>query len=120
MEISKYEKYKTLDTLPIATKVCFPEITAVRKGVIQIVHDMCEVKDRYERVIKFFTEKGYICVISDLRGHGENVEFDKDLGYFGDDGANLLIEDIHAVTIFIKNNFPDLPTYSQSLYKKIR
>lgn len=109
MEISKYEKYKTLDDLPIITKVWLPGLTIVRKGVIQFVHGMCEMKERYEHVIKYFTEQGYICVISDLRGHGENVEFEKDLGYIGDDGANLLVEDIHAVTIFIKNNYPDLP-----------
>lgn len=109
MEMSKYEKYKTLDSLPIVTKVWLPDATAVRRGVIQFVHGMCEMKERYNHVIKYFTDRGYICVISDLRGHGENVLFEKDFGYFGDDGANLLVEDVHAVTIFIKNNYPDLP-----------
>ena len=107
--MSKYEKYKTLEDLPIVTKVWMPEATAVRKGVVQIVHGMCEMKERYNRAISVFNELGYICVISDLRGHGENVEFDKDLGYIGEDGANLMVEDIHAVTVYIKNNYPDLP-----------
>lgn len=107
--MSDYEKYKTLEDLPIVTKVWLPEMTAVRKGVIQIAHGMCETKERYNRAISIFTELGYVCVISDLRGHGENVEFDKDLGYIGDDGANLMVEDLHAVTVYIKNNFPDLP-----------
>lgn len=109
MELSKYEKYKTIEDLPIVTRVWLPDENTVRKGVIQFVHGMCEMKERYGRVIKYFTDRGYICVISDLRGHGDNVEFEKDYGYFGDDGANLLVEDIHAVTIFIKNNYPDLP-----------
>ena len=107
--MSKYEQYKTLEDLPIVTKVWLPKPTAVRKGVIQIVHGMSERKERYNRAISVFNDFGYVCVISDLRGHGENVEFDKDLGYIGEDGANLLIEDIHAVTVYIKNNFPDLP-----------
>ena len=107
--MSKYEKYKTLDDLPIVTKVWLPEVTTVRKGVIQIAHGMSETKERYNRAIKVFNEMGYICVISDLRGHGANVEFDKDLGYIGDDGANLMVEDLHAVTVYIKNNYPDLP-----------
>lgn len=107
--MSKYEKYKTLDDLPVATKVWLPDMAAVRKGVVQIVHGMCEVKERYDRAISVFNELGYICVISDLRGHGENVEFLKDLGYIGEDGVNLMVEDIHAVTVFIKNNYPDLP-----------
>ena len=36
--MSEYEKYKTLEDLPIVTKVWLPEMTAVRKGVIQIAH----------------------------------------------------------------------------------
>ena len=109
MYTSEYEKYKSLEDLPIVTKVVLPEMGMVRKGVIQFVHGMCEMKERYDKILDFFVGQGYICVISDLRGHGENVEFEKDLGYFGNDGANLLVEDIHAVTIFIKNNYPDLP-----------
>ena len=107
--MSEYEKYKTLDDLPIVTKVWMPDATAVRKGVIQFVHGMCEMKERYDKIMTVFNNLGYICVISDLRGHGENVEFLKDLGYIGEDGVNLMIEDIHAVTVYIKNNFPDLP-----------
>lgn len=109
MYTTDYEKYKKLEDLPIVTKAYLPDENMVRKGVIQFVHGMCEMKERYERTIKFFTDRGYICVISDLRGHGDNVTFEKDFGYIGDDGANLLVEDIHAVTIFIKNNYPDLP-----------
>lgn len=107
--MSEYEKYKALDDLPIVTKVWKTDEGTVRKGVIQIIHGMCETKERYEKVIKIFTGLGYICVISDLRGHGENVEFPKDLGYIGDDGMNLMIQDIRAVSVYIKNNFPDLP-----------
>ena len=109
LSMSEYEKYKNLDDLPIVTKVYLPDVTAVRKGVIQIAHGMCEMKERYNRAISVFTELGYVVVISDLRGHGENVEFIKDLGYIGDDGDNLMVEDLLAVTIYIKNNFPDLP-----------
>ena len=108
-EDEKYKKYKRLEDLPIATKVVLPEMGMVRKGVIQFVHGMCEMKERYDRILDFFAGQGYVCVISDLRGHGENVEYEKDLGYFGEDGANLLVEDVHAVTVFIKNNYPDLP-----------
>lgn len=107
--MSKYEKYKTLEDLPVITKLWMPDDRVVRRGVIQIVHGMCERKERYKKAIDEFTKNGYICVISDLRGHGENVEYEKDLGYIGEDGANLMVEDVHAVTVYIKNNFPDLP-----------
>lgn len=109
LSMSKYEIYKTLEDLPVVTKLWLPDAMKVRKGVIQIIHGMCERKERYKKAIDVFTKKGYICVACDLRGHGENVEFEKDLGYIGEDGANLLVEDMHAVTVYIKNNFPDLP-----------
>ena len=83
--MSEYEKYKTLDDLPIVTKVWMPDATAVRKGVIQFVHGMCEMKERYDKIMTVFNNLGYICVISDLRGHGENVEFLKD-------SATMLVE----------------------------
>ena len=109
MSATEYEKYTKIEDLPIVTKVYHPDENTARKGAIQFVHGMCETKERYQRVIKYFTDRGFVCVISDSRGHGENVEFEKDLGYIGDDGANLLVEDVHAVTIFIKNIYPDLP-----------
>ncbi len=109
MELSEYEIYKTIDDLPVVTKVYVPEVGVQRHGVMQFIHGMCETKERYKHVIDYFTAQGYVCVISDMRGHGENVEFDVELGYFGDDGANRLVEDVHCVTVYIKNNFPDLP-----------
>ena len=109
MELSEYEIYKTLDDLPVVTKVYLPEPNVQRYGVMQFIHGMCETKERYKHVIDYFTAEGYICVISDLRGHGENVEFDVELGYFGDDGAERLVEDVRCVNVYIQNNFPDLP-----------
>ena len=52
--MSEYEKYKTLDDLPIVTKVWMPDATAVRKGVIQFVHGMCEMKERYDKIMTVF------------------------------------------------------------------
>lgn len=77
-------------------------------GVIHILHGMCEHKDRYKEMLRYFADRGYVVVISDMRGHGENVEYVKDLGYFGENGADLLVEDVHAVNVFIHNKFPDL------------
>lgn len=109
IDVNEYEIYKTIEDLPVKT-VCFaPEKAVIVKGVIQILHGMCEYKERYLDFIKYLNEQGYICVINDMRGHGENVGFFKELGYFGEDGHELIIKDTHAVTVYIKNNFPDLP-----------
>lgn len=104
-----YEKYKKIEDLPIATTVQEPKTNKNLVGVIHILHGMCEHKGRYKEMMNFFSSHGYICVISDMRGHGENVEYIKDLGYFGENGADLLVEDVHAVNVYIHNIFPDLP-----------
>lgn len=103
-----YEKYKKLEDLPVKTIVKEPESMAKARGVIQFVHGMCEHKNRYYQMADYFCKQGFVCVLSDLRGHGENVEYLKDLGYFGENGADLLVEDVHGINAFIHNNYPDL------------
>ena len=34
---------------------------------------------------------------------------DSERGYFGEEGADMVVEDAHAVTAYLKNNYPDLP-----------
>ena len=33
------------------------------KGIVQIVHGMCEHKERYDALMNYLADKGYICVI---------------------------------------------------------
>lgn len=106
---SAYEKYKTLEDLPVKTKVMVPAEGVVRKGIIQFHHGMSEHGARYREVMEFFRDKGYICAIHDVRGHGSSLKNDSELGYFGENGAERVIEDAHAVTAYLKNNYPDLP-----------
>lgn len=103
-----YERYKKIEDLPVKTIIQMPENKKNLLGVIHILHGMCEHKDRYKEMLRYFADRGYVVVISDMRGHGENVEYVKDLGYFGENGADLLVEDVHAVNVFIHNKFPDL------------
>lgn len=103
-----YEKYKKIEDLPVKTIMKKPEAGKNLLGVIHILHGMCEHKGRYMEMLEYFSSRGYAVVISDMRGHGENVKYIKDLGYFGDNGPDLLVEDVHAVNVFIHNTFPDL------------
>lgn len=104
-----YEKYKKIEDLPVNIKVIVPPEGMVRKGIIQFHHGMAEHKGRYNHVLQYFSNKGYICAIHDARGHGESMENDSELGYFGENGADTVVEDAHAVTAYLKNNYPDLP-----------
>lgn len=78
-------------------------------GIIEFVHGMCEHKERYESTMKFFSQYGFICAITDIRGHGENILTTDDLGFFGEEGYKGLIEDIHEYTMFLHREFPNLP-----------
>lgn len=78
-------------------------------GVIEFVHGMCEKRQRYENAMAFFNKHGFICAITDLRGHGENILTTEDLGFFGDEGYKGLIDDVHEYTMYLHREFPNLP-----------
>lgn len=78
-------------------------------GVIEIIHGMCEHKERYIDTMKAFNERGFICAISDLRGHGENVLTEDDYGFFGPDGYRGLTDDVENFTMYLRREFPKLP-----------
>ncbi len=77
-------------------------------GVIQFIHGMCEHRKRYADTMNFFNQKGFICAIMDLRGHGENIMTPDDLGHF-DCSYRDIIEDIHDYTMYLKREHPKLP-----------
>lgn len=78
-------------------------------GIIQFVHGMCEKRQRYESTMDYFNQKGFICAIADMKGHGENILTVDDLGYFGDEGYKGLIEDVYEFTMYLKREYPKLP-----------
>lgn len=78
-------------------------------GVIQMVHGMCEYKERYLPFMKFMAKHGYICVIHDNRGHGQSVKSMEDLGYMYEGGAKAMVEDIRQITLLLRERYPELP-----------
>ena len=94
------------DDLSLSVLFSVPEGTP--KGVVQLVHGMCEHKERYIPFIEWLTERGYACVIHDHRGHGASVKDSRDLGYFYDGGWRALVEDIRVVCDWAQQQFPGL------------
>ena len=80
-----------------------------RKGVLQLVHGMCEYKERYEKTMEFFTEKGFVVACYDQRGHGDSVQTAADRGWFGDRSGKAIVEDCAQVVRYLKTEYPDLP-----------
>lgn len=97
-----------IDNLEIAGLFYMPEIEKCR-GVVQIVHGMCEHKERYDEFMSFLAEKGFAAIIHDKRGHGESVRVPADLGYMYGGGAEAYIEDIFQVNEWARAKVPNTP-----------
>lgn len=99
------------DQLPLSISVTLPENVENAKGIVQLVHGMSEHKERYFPFMDYLADVGYISIIHDHRGHGGSVRCADDLGYMYDDSGKALIEDVHQLTVYMKERFPDMPVY---------
>ncbi|MBQ9030458.1 MAG: alpha/beta fold hydrolase [Parasporobacterium sp.] len=78
-------------------------------GVIQVIHGMAEYQGRYRHFAQFLNANGYAVITSDLRGHGNHIARDVELGYFGDNAISRLIGEIHDITAYARTTFPKKP-----------
>lgn len=76
------------------------------RGVVVLVHGMCEHKERYFPFMEYLCSIGYACLIYDQRGHGESVNNEEDLGFLYGHGERSLIEDVEAVVKEAKDRYP--------------
>jgi len=81
------------------------------KGIVQISHGMAEHKERYIEFMGFLAKHGYASIIHDHRGHGKSLKSKEDQGYFYDEKANYIVEDLHDVMKYIKKEYPQTPLY---------
>ena len=79
------------------------------KGIIQFVHGMIEHKERYYPIMEWLSGHGYVCIISDLRGHGASVKSKDDLGYFGPNGWMAFVEDTKSTGDRARAEYYGLP-----------
>lgn len=93
------------DNLELDVTIFTPETEI--KGIFQISHGMAEHKERYFEFMKFLTNAGYVTIINDHRGHGNSVKNKEDLGYFYDTTATYIVEDLHQITNYIKQLYPN-------------
>ncbi len=79
------------------------------RGLVQFSHGMEEHKERYLPLMEFLAERGFASVIHDHRGHGQSVRSPDDLGYFYDDSAQAIVDDVVAVQAVLRRRWPDEP-----------
>lgn len=78
-------------------------------GLFQISHGMAEHKERYLPFMRFLADHGWLCVINDHRGHGRSIKSKEDRGFFYDDKAEAIVEDLHQISEWIRIQYPHLP-----------
>ncbi len=102
----KEEKIKIIsevDELEIDCLLIQPE--GKIKGVVQLAHGMNEHKERYIDFMKYLAENGYASFINDHRGHGKSLKNEEDIGYFYENEAEAVIEDLYQITRYLKEKF---------------
>ncbi len=107
MQTRKIELESEFDGLKLAGVLVLPD--GPPKGILQISHGMAEHKERYFDFQSYLAAQGWASVIHDHRGHGESVRETADLGYFYENGAEAVTEDLHRFTREAKVLCPGVP-----------
>ena len=82
------------------------------RGVVQIVHGMCEYFSRHTPFAKHLCSQGFIVCGHDLIGHGASAPNSDNLGFFAlKDGWKYLIEDVGQLREIMEKGYPDLPYF---------
>lgn len=105
MKIENQKIKSDQDGLELEMSIIKPEGEV--KGIVQISHGMAEHKERYYPFMEYLASNGYLTIIHDHRGHGASIKSKEDLGYFYEDKAEYVVEDVHQITRYIKEKYPD-------------
>nr|WP_073295263.1 alpha/beta hydrolase [Parolsenella massiliensis] len=76
------------------------------RAVVQIVHGMSEHVERYAPFAEFLVGRGFVVCANDHVGHGKTAG-EHDLGHMPlANGANVLVEDVHALREKVCERYP--------------
>lgn len=78
------------------------------KAVLQLVHGIAEHIERFEPVIRFFNELGYVVVAEDHMGHGKSIGDECPQGYFHG-GWFAAVEDTRLLMRYTMKKYPEVP-----------
>lgn len=81
----------------------------VPRAVVQLVHGMSEHVERYAPFANYLVDQGFVVCANDHVGHGKTAG-DDDLGHMPlDAGADVLVEDVHALRGLSHERYPNCP-----------
>ena len=83
---------------------------AAPRAMVQISHGMCEYFERYTPFANFLAQNGFLVFGHDHLGHGNSAKSPDELGFTAKGGgAEYLIEDVHRLSLYMKEQYPNLP-----------
>lgn len=88
-----------------------PDPEAEIAGIVQIAHGMCETAERYGRFASALTGKGYAVYAHDQRGHGLTAGSLERLGDVGENGFQLMVQDIVQLGRLARAQHPRVPLF---------
>ena len=109
MERRNFTISSSFDGLTLHGSLLLPNGTP--KAVVQVLHGMCEFREKYFDFAEYFVNNGYAVCIHDHRGHGDSVRAEGDRGYFYERSGEWIVEDSYQVTEYIKKELSGLPVY---------
>ena len=79
------------------------------RGVVQIVHGICEYILRYDHFARFLNDHGFAVTGNDHLGHGHTALGPEEYGYFSD--WNHIVTDVHTLREQMGEQFTGLPYF---------
>ena len=95
-----------------STLACYRTECKNPQALLQISHGMCEHFKRYASFATFMARRGVLVFGHDHLGHGGTAPSQKELGFTAaGGGADFLVEDVHALSLHMKKEYPNLPLF---------
>jgi len=79
------------------------------RGVVQIVHGICEYAARYAPFAEFLADHGFVVTGNDHLGHGKTANGPQEYGYF--DNWGHLVKDVRTLRQTVGKQFPGVPYF---------
>lgn len=88
------------------------EAASAPAGIVQIAHGMVEHVERYDDFARYLAANGYVVCAADHIGHGESVSSPERRGELPENGAQVMVNDVHTLRAMTSRAYPaDTPYF---------
>ena len=102
------ESFKVLSPSDALELDCLAALPSGKpRAAVQILHGMCETKEKYIPFMEYLSSEGIASVIHDQRGHGRSIRDASDLGYMYSGGREAMTGDALEVRRAAQELFPE-------------